>query len=330
MTANSRLALVGDIGGTNARFAIMDVDELTVTHFANFRCEMFPSLQAAVKAYVDSIPHRPSMAGFAVAGPVTGEEVSLTNLPWSFTREDLRSLTGAKYVHLVNDFEALALSLPYLTAHDLHKIGGEEPVDSAPKVVLGPGTGLGVAGLVSSPSGWIAIPSEGGQVTFAVEDADELAIIERFSEGKGHVSAERLISGPGLAQLYQVLGEMKETEVRPSSLTEIVKRGLLEGEDHLAEEALGYLQQWLGRFAGDMALVYGARGGVYLGGGIAPKIFDEAVATAFRLAFFRAAFQSKGRRSSFLAPIPVYVIKAADAGLRGVAVALSASVPAVS
>jgi glucokinase len=329
MTANSRLALVGDIGGTNARFAIMDVDELTVAHFVNFRCEMFSSLQAAVKAYVDSIPHRPLMAGLAVSGSVTGEEVSLSNLPWSFTREDLRSLTGAKHVHLVNDFQALALSLPYLTAHDLHKIGGEEPVDRAPKVVLGPGTGLGVAGLVSSPSGWIAIPSEGGHISFAVEDADELAITERFSEGKGHVSAERLISGPGLAQLYQVLGEMKKTEVRPFSVTEIVKRGL-EGEDSLAEEALGYLQKWLGRFAGDMALVYGARGGVYLGGGIAPKIFDEAVASAFRLAFFRAAFQSKGRLSSFLAPIPVYVIKAADAGLRGAAVALSASVPPVS
>ncbi|BCG73375.1 glucokinase [Mesorhizobium sp. 113-1-2] len=318
----SRTALVADIGGTNARFAIADIDELTIKHFASFQCDLFPSLQAAVKAYMDCIPHRPSIAGFAIAGPVAEETVRMTNLPWSFSRKDLCSASGAKYVHLVNDFEALALSLPFLGPHDLHKIGGREPVDRAPKVVLGPGTGLGVAGLVPSPSGWIPIASEGGHISFAAEDADELSLIKRIAKNEKHVSAERLISGPGLVQIYKALAETQEEAAVLASAPEIVEQAL-HAENRLALEALGYLERWLGRFAGDMALVYGARGGVYLGGGIPARVFDPSEATAFRLAFFHREFQYKGRLSSFLEPIPIFVIKALDAGLRGAAVALS-------
>lgn len=327
MGATSRMALVGDIGGTNARFAITDIDELSIMHFAALRCDMFPSLQAAIKAYMNSIPHRPSMAAFAIAGPVRSEVVRMTNLPWSFSREDLRSVSGADTIHLVNDFEALAMVLPHLTAHDLHKLGGGEPVEGATKVVLGPGTGLGVAGLVSSPSGWISVPGEGGHISFAAEDVEELAIREKMTGDKGHVSAERMISGPGLVRLYQVLGQMKGVKPDPLSAAEIAARALGDKEN-LAEEALGYFKTWLGRFAGDMALAYGAQGGVYLGGGMAPRIFDEAAASAFDLAFFHRAFQAKGRLSAYLASIPVYTIRAADAGLRGAAVALSAAIPA--
>lgn len=319
---NSRIALVADIGGTSARFAIADIDELAIQHFAAFQCDMFPSLQAAIKSYLDCIPHRPSIAGFAIAGPVMEETVHMTNLPWSFSRNDLCLACGVKHVQLVNDFEALALSLPHLGSHDLHKIGGKDPVDHAPKVVLGPGTGLGVAGLIPSPSGWIAIPGEGGHISFAAEDADELALIKRITKNETHVSAERLISGPGLVQIYQALVEMQGATTGLASAPEIVEQAL-HGEDRLALEALGYLERWLGRFAGDMALVYGARGGVYLGGGIPARIFDPSEASAFRLAFFHREFQHKGRLSAFLEPIPIFVIKALDAGLRGAAVALS-------
>lgn len=321
-TIKSRTALVADIGGTNARFAIADIDELTIEHFAAFRCDLFPSLQAAIKAYLDCIPHRPSLAGFAIAGPVSDETIRMTNLPWSFSRKDLCLATGAKYVHAVNDFEALALVLPFLGPHDLLKIGGDDPVDHAPKVVLGPGTGLGVAGLVFSPSGWIAVPSEGGHISFAAEDADELSLIKLIAKDETHISAERLISGPGLVRIYTALAETRGAAAELASAPEIVEQAL-HGEDRLALESLGYLEKWLGRFAGDMALAYSARGGVYLGGGIPARVFDPSEATAFRLAFFHREYQSKGRLSSFLAPIPIYVIKALDAGLRGAAVALS-------
>ena len=323
MTTQSRQALVGDIGGTHARFAITDIDELTISHFASFHCAMFGSLQEAIGAYLQSVPQRPHLAGLAIAGPPAGETVKLTNLPWSFTREEIRAATGAERLCLVNDFEALALSLPYLSAHDLHRIGGKEPAEDAPKVVLGPGTGLGVAGLVRSAAGWIAVPGEGGHVAFAPRTAEELAIADRIRGQTGaYVSAEHLISGPGLLRAYKALGAMQVCHAPARDSVEIVRLALAH-EDPLAEEALGLFVQWLGRFAGDVALTYGARGGVYLGGGIAPHIVE-----ALEAPVFRAAFEGKGRLADFLAPIPINVIKAADVGLRGAALALSLAVPA--
>ena len=320
MVVNSRRALVGDVGGTNARFAVADLDDITISHFASFRCAMFASFSAAIKAYLATIPHRPPVASIAIAGPVSGEVFHLTNLSWSFTMDELRSATEATHIQLINDFEALALSLPHLHPDDLHKIGGGEPVEEAAKAVLGPGTGLGVAGLIGSASGWVAMPSEGGHISFAVEDTEELAILDHMMQDNGHVSCERLISGPGLVRAYQALAETGGATVGLRSASEIVNHALARS-DPFAEEALGYFVRWLGRFAGDVALVLGARGGIYLGGGIAPKILDALTTGAFR-----TAFQSKGRLSSYLAPIPVYLIKAADAGLRGAAVALSANV----
>lgn len=324
MTMNSRRALVADIGGTHARFAISDIDELTVTHFAMFNCNMFASLQEAVEAYLKSIPHRPSIAAFAIAGPVRGKTLQLTNLPWSFTRDDLKRAAGVDHLQVVNDFEALALSLPYLTAHDLHRIGGGEAARDGAKVVLGPGTGLGVAGLVSAPGGWIGVATEGGHASFPMENSEELAIVEQVREDEGRISAERLISGPGLARLYAVLAKAKAREADPMPVPEIVKRGMAR-EDPLAEEALELFVKWLGRFAGDVALLYAAQGGVYLGGGIAPRILELLESDAFR-----GAFLAKGRLTSFLERLPVHVIKTQDAGLRGAAVALSAAMPAVA
>lgn len=322
MTIHSRQALVGDIGGTHARFAISDIDELTVSNFAVFRCAMFPSLQAAVEAYVRSIPHRPRMASLAIAGPLAGERLKLTNLPWIFSREEIREAAQVEHLELVNDFEALALSLPHLTAHDLHRIGGGALLADAPKVVLGPGTGLGVAGLVPSDGGWIPVAGEGGHVTFPMETAEELAIVDRLREEVGRVSAEDMISGPALPRLYRALGAMRDRPAAANAPVDVVRLALAH-EDALAEEALELFVRWLGRFAGDMALVYGARGGVYLGGGIAPHII-----TALEAPGFRAAFEGKGRLSAFLEAIPVHVVKAADAGLRGAALALSLRVPA--
>lgn len=321
MSVDSRQALVGDVGGTNARFAVADLDEMTISHFASFRCAMFPSLPAAIKAYLRTIPLRPSTTSIAIAGPVSGDVVHLTNLSWSFTLDELRAAAETMHIRIINDFEALALSLPHLHPGDLHQIGGAEPVTVAAKAVLGPGTGLGVAGLVPSSSGRFAMPSEGGHISFAAEDEAELAIVDRMMQGRGHVSCERLISGPGLVKAYQALADTKGAIVEPRSAADIVGRALSRS-DALAEEALGYFVRWLGRFAGDVALLFGARGGIYLGGGIAPKILDALTTGAFRTSFL-----SKGRLSPYLEPIPVYVITAPDAGLRGAAAALAENIP---
>ena len=322
MSANSRQALVGDIGGTHARFAITDIDELTIEHFVKFRCEMFESLEAAIEAYMESIPYRPSMAGMAIGGPVAGDRFHLTNRSWSFTREDLKSASGAGHVHVVNDFEALALSLPYLTAHDLEKIGGGEPAAGGVRAIVGPGTGLGVAALVSSPSGGIGIASEGGHVSFPVETGDEAAIVNLFRGGESHLSAEKLISGPGLTRLYGALAELNKRDVEALTAPEIVKRGLAK-DDPLAADAVEMFVKWLGRFSGDVALMYGATGGIYLAGGIPPSILDLLASDAFR-----APFLAKGRLAGYLDKIPVHVVKSQEAGLKGAAIALSAALPA--
>lgn len=319
MSSYSRLALVGDVGGNHARFAISDVDELTIAHYASFRRDLFPSLEDAVRAYLKSVPQRPAMAGIAVASPLAGEPYVMADGGWSFTHGGVLAATGADTLELLNGFEAVALSLPHLTSHDLEKVCGGEPAEGAAKVAIGPGTGLGVAGLVPSAAGWVAVRGEGGRAGFAATGDEELRLARRMATDEaGYVSMEDMLSGPALCRLHAILaGE----GARHLSAPEIV-RAAHAGSDPAAEAALGHFVRWLGRFAGDMALVHGARGGVYLGGGIPPHI-----AWALKTGAFATAFHSKGRMEPYLAPIPVYVIRAAEAGLKGAAVAVAAAHP---
>jgi glucokinase len=311
-------ALVADIGGTNARLAIADLRTLRLANPVSLRREAFHSLEAVAEHYLRGVSERPSLAAIAVAAPIVGETIRLTNSPWSFRRDALRAALGLDELLVLNDFEALAHALPHLGAADLRKIGGDAPVEHAPKVVLGPGTGLGVAGLVWSPAGWVVMPSEGGHASFAVEDAREFAMLERLLTGRERLSVERVVSGPGLAETYRVLAEMAGQPAAPVEAPEVVQRAL-DGRDPCAREALERFATWLGRFAGDAALFLGARGGVYIGGGIAPKMVGALSTDAFR-----RAFEAKGRMASYLGPIPVYVILiGTKAALMGAAAALA-------
>jgi glucokinase len=312
-------ALVADIGGTNARFAIADLDGPVVPHFDTLSAARFRSLPEAAAAYLRNTGAKPRAAAFAVAGPVTGDRATITNLRWSMTTQELREATGAESVLLVNDFEAMALSVPFLSGGDLKQIGGAAPVDRAVKAVVGPGTGLGVGGIVWSSSRWMPIPGEGGHATFAVETAEEFAILERLHEGLDHFSNERVLSGPGIINLYAAFAAYRGVKAQMLEASEVTRRGLHK-EDPIAVEALDFFVKALGRVAGDTALTLGAQGGVYLGGGIPPKIQDALAGETFR-----KAFEQKGRLTPFLKPIPVYVILARDAGLRGTAVALAAA-----
>lgn len=313
---------MADIGGTNARLAVADLDTLEVTGAARFRGAEFPSLQAVASAYLSGAAERPTAAAMAVAAPVAGDRITFTNSPWSFGREELRAALGVDRLLVLNDFEALAHALPHLALGDLHRIGGSAPVERAVKAVLGPGTGLGVAGLVWSPAGWQAIPGEGGHIAFAVEDAREFAMLQRLLTGRERLSVERVVSGPGITDVYRVLSELASRRPQPLKAPEVVQQALA-GNDPIAREALERFAIWLGRFAGDAALLYGARGGVYIGGGIAPRIVDVLSAGSFR-----RAFEAKGRMAAYVAPIPTYVILAPDAALRGAAAALAAHLAA--
>ena len=315
MTTYSRRALVGDIGGTNIRLAITDIDELTISDFALLSSGDFEDPREAIEKYLKTIPDVPSMVGLAIAGPVSDGSATMTNRPWHFDRDEIRAVTKAEHVHFVNDFEALALSLPHLTDNELHQIGGGAPVRNAPMVVLGPGTGLGVAALVNSPAGRVAVAPEGGHVTFGAVNPDELALLRQVVPDPGYLGAEEILSGRGLVALYRALSGRTEGGFRAP---DIVERALT-NKDPLATRTLAQFVAWLGRFAADVALAHGARGGVYIAGGIAPNIVDAMVTGAFR-----AAFDNKGSHSAYVASIPIHVIKTgADAGLRGAAIALS-------
>lgn len=313
-----REAIVADIGGTNARFAVAALATLELSHISQILCAAHPTLTAAFRAYLAGLSAPLDHAAIAVAAPVTGEEVHLTNSPWSFTKHELCRAVGLKGVLVLNDFEALALSLPHLAPAELYQIGGAAAEEHATKIVLGPGTGLGVAGLVWSGERWIAVSGEGGHGSLGAHDERELALLERLRKGRSHLSAERALSGPGLAELYLAIAASRG--MRPARLepNDVLTRAL-SGEDRIAVEALDVFITWLGRFAGDAALLFGARGGVYLGGGIAPKIAHKLSSGAFR-----AAFEQKGRMIAYLAPIPVYVILAGFATLKGAAAALGA------
>jgi glucokinase len=309
----SECALVADIGGTNARFALADLDTLELSKIRQVLCADHPSLEAALGDYVRGLSYVPDRAAIAVAAPVTEEDISLTNSAWFFAKEELCRNLRLKHLHVLNDFEALALSLPHLAGAELHQIGGMAPVEHAAKAVLGPGTGLGVAGLVWSGDGWIALPGEGGHMSLGAENERQLALLERLRKGRAHLSAERALSGPGLAELYQALALSRGLQPAPLQPNDVLVLGM-SGEDEVAVEALDLFITWLGRFAGDAALLLGARGGVYFGGGIAPKLTAKLASGAFR-----KAFEEKGRMTAYLAPIPVYVILAEFAALKGAA-----------
>ena len=313
------LVLVADIGGTNARFALADLATLELSHLHQTLCISHSSVDAALSEYLSGLPLKPRTAALAVAAPVCGEAIDLTNSHWSFRTRELCRSTKLEAIHVLNDFQALAMSLPTLAPADLRQIGGLAPEEHATKIVLGPGTGLGVAGLVWSGERWVPVAGEGGHMSLGARDAEELALLQALGKGDAHFSAERAISGPGLAALYRAVAAARNEPA--ADPIDVVARAL--AGEAAAGEALGLFITWLGRFAGNAALAFGARGGVYIGGGIAPKITAALAAGSFR-----AAFEQKGRMSAYLAPIPVYVILAEFATLKGAATALRASLAA--
>lgn len=321
MVEHSRQALVGAIGGTYISLAIADIDELTIANFALLNSADFTDPMQAIERYLKSVPRCPNKVGIAVAGTVEGDSAKLTHRPWTITKNDVRAATGADHVHLVNDFEAMALMLPHLSNYDLVPLSEGEKALHANKIVLYSGTGLGVAGIVHDGTHWVAIRGEAGGMAFPVPPAGEFDLKLLFP-GKDFVSVSDVFSGRGLVALYEALAKSKGEAPRVSGARKIAEAGLA-NEDATATESLNLIATWLGRFAGDMAMVYGARGGVYLTGGFAANIIP--ILTNGR---FMDAFEDKGDSAAWLKQVPVNVIKtAADAGLRGAALALAESLP---
>lgn len=317
MTADTPTrALVADIGGTNARFAIADLDSLALSDIRTFPTAEHATLADAMRAYLKDAAGPIAYAGLAVAAPLREDTVKFTNAVWTFKQSALAHDAGLERAFVFNDFEAQAYALPVLGPDELHTIHGGTPVENAPKVVLGPGTGLGVAGLVWSPSGWVPVPGEGGHQTFPAENERELALLEGMRQGLDRLSVERVLSGPGLADLYSAIAGsygFSDAGLSPAKVEQLA----ISGEDEMAVEALNFFVRWLGRFAGDMALAFGARGGVYLGGGIAPRMLSRLAQPDFR-----EEFERKGRMSPYVQAIPIHVVVSDYPGLKGAAAGL--------
>jgi len=320
--AAGQTVLLGDIGATNARFALLTRDALgpvswiEVARYPNFE----DAVDALLKSKFDGV--EVSHAVFAVAGPVESGRGAFTNCSWIVDARDIRKRFAFNTVRVVNDFEATALSLPHLGEDDLHRVGEGRAVLRAAKVVVGPGSGLGVAGLLGDEGRWIVVPSEGGHATMAATTQREDTILAHLRERFSHVSAERLLSGPGLENLYRAIAAIDGLQAPLSNPIEITNAAL-DASCPVACAALDMFCAMLGSFAGNVALTYGARGGVYIAGGIAPRILRYLSNSTFR-----QRFEQKGRMTSYLAAIPTQVIvhpTATFLGLRSLAKADSTS-----
>lgn len=300
--------LVADIGGTNTRCALARTGG-DLSAIETFRNREFPGLDRLLAAYLGGLPptDRPEQAVVAIAAPIRGDEIRMVNINWAFSLSDLaRSLSLRRLIPL-NDFAAQAYALPGLGTADLRQVGSGTVVPDAPKVVVGPGTGLGTAGLVMIAGRWRAITGEGGHVTLPPADEREARLVALGRERYGHCSAERLISGAGLAFIYGALGG--EHELAPDEVGARIR-----AREALALEALAVFCQLLGTVAGNLALTFASFGGVYIAGGVIPRYLDEFVKSGFR-----ARFEDKGRYREFLADIPTSVVTADYAALRGLA-----------
>ncbi|MGC9163026.1 MAG: glucokinase [Thiomonas sp.] len=316
--------LLADIGGTNARFALHTAQG--ITPIATLASADFPTVQEAIvqalhRAGAPAVRH----AALAIATPVQGDTVRMTNHHWAFSIAALRQAMGWDTLLVLNDFTALALALPDIPPEHLQQVGGGTPVARSPLALLGPGTGLGVSGLIPGPSGsWLPLAGEGGHVSFAPFDDTEIALWRYARARFGHVSAERLLSGPGLQLIHAWLGDPQHHDAASPSPAEITAHALSRS-DSRCMQTVDLFCALLGTVAADLALTLGATGGVYIGGGIVPRL-----GPLFAQSRFRARFEDKGRFSGYLARIPVFVIHHPDPAFLGVAKALEHHLTALS
>ena len=296
--------LMADIGATNTRCALVDDkgEELAAEVFHNAD---FSGLTSLLKSYLEHrrATDRPRRAALAVAAPILGDEVRMLNIDWHFSQAELKTDLGLAQLTVCNDFAAIAWGLPYFGPSDLRTIGRGQRVAGAALATLGPGSGLGVGALMPTGDGWAVMTGEGGHSTLPATTREEADVIAQIRDRyDGHCSAERVLSGPGIVNLYVALAELAghspKSPLAPADITTLAKQG-----DALARKAEAMFFAFLGTVAGDLALTTGARGGVFIAGGIVPKVLD-----ALAKSEFRARFEAKGRYESYLAAIPTYVI----------------------
>ena len=313
----ANFAIVADIGGTNARFSRVDLATNQLDCVKVYPCADFATLSLALNYYrteyqLLDIGH----VAIAIACPVTGDIVKMTNFHWEFSISAVKAELGLTEFVVLNDFTAVAMSLPALADDELVQVGAGTRDSSKPMAVLGAGTGLGVAHLVPTQHGFIPLPGEGGHTDWTAQNDQEWFIQRYLAAHFGHVSPERLLSGPGLERLYLAIAAYQSKEVEPLSAAEI-SQAALEGRCELCQAVVSQFLASLGGLAGDLALTLSTFGGVYVAGGITPRLLPLLANSEFR-----QRFEAKGRFAAFNRQIATYIVTAEQPGLLGCAVYL--------
>lgn len=307
----NKYALVGDVGGTNARLALCEVENGALSQAKTFSTSDYDSLQAVIRQYLDEQKQDINQGCIAIACPITEDWVEMTNHDWAFSTKAMKEALGFETLEIINDFTAVSMAIPMLSESDVIQFGGEAPVKDKPIAIYGAGTGLGVSHLVHVDKRWVSLPGEGGHVDFAPNSEEEDQILEVLRQEMGHVSAERVLSGAGLVNLYRAIVKSDQREPEALKPRDVSERALADSCID-CRRALSLFCVIMGRFGGNLALNLGTFGGVYIAGGIVPRFLEF-----FKASGFRAAFEDKGRFHDYVKSIPVYMITHDQPGLLG-------------
>ena len=323
--------LVADIGGTNGRFGLVEVagmqqskPDYTAQSQKTLKCAQYPTLADMIRDYAQQTGTAlPEYACLAIAGPIQQGRVRMTNLQWEFAIADLQQELGMKALDVLNDFAALAYSMPHLGSSELHPLHAGTPDSNASLLALGPGTGFGMAALVPHPGGWKIAPTEGGHTNFGPGTLEEVEVLKYLLTQQSRVSVENLVSGSGLVTLYKALAAVTDQQAHDYTPADVSERGLA-GTDPLCRCAVDTFCGILGSVVGDKGLSTGARGGIYLGGGIIPRLLEHLPSTTFM-----ERYLDKGPMTGYMQAIPLNAIIKDTAALIGTAAWLHDTVPAL-
>lgn len=310
------LSVVVDLGGTNIRFAVCDLESGTLSQLEEFACANFPTLEEILAQYFSTLQGEVKNLCIGIACPVEGDQVTMTNLSWAFSQKTLKDKFNLNALYVINDYTAISLAVPFLSPEERIQIGGGEAQPEGVKAVFGPGTGLGVAHIIKSADKWISLPGEGGHTSFTVNTREQADILFLLQEQFGHVSAERILSGQGLLNIYQSLCTLAQQKPKFDQPKDVSKAGL-DGSCDIARRTMDIFCQVMGSFAGNLALNLNCTGGVYIAGGIVMRFIEF-----FQSSEFRSFFAEKGRFKTQLSAIPTFLITNTNPGLLGATVYL--------
>lgn len=304
-------ALVGDVGGTNARLALCEVETGSISQAKTFSTADYDNLEAVIRHYLAEQQQKVNDGCIAIACPVTEDWIEMTNHDWAFSASQMKASLGFTHLEIINDFTAVSMAIPMLKPEHVMQFGGGEPEQDKPIAIYGAGTGLGVSHLVHVDQRWVSLPGEGGHVDFAANSDEEDLILEVLRDELGHVSAERILSGAGLVNLYRAIVKSDQRVPEHLKPRDVSERALADSCTD-CRRALSLFCVIMGRFGGNLALNLGTFGGVYIAGGIVPRFLEF-----FKASGFRAAFEDKGRFRDYVSRIPVYMITHDQPGLLG-------------